>query len=145
MILLLRSFSRSRFDFPIKHENKNTARIMDFLFYLSPDPLLRVLSNLRASNVPTPPGRGRRGRLSDLRGAGGGLVCSPIPWSVPLSRFRSFAITIRSAGRRGDCDVRRFCQLVFLRYPLANDGEAAAGRPVGGRRSGCVICRMRWR
>lgn len=62
MILLLRSFSRSRFDFPIKHENKNTARIMGFLFYLSPDPLLPALSNLRASNVPPPPGRGRRGR-----------------------------------------------------------------------------------
>ena len=24
--------------------------------------------------------------------------------------------------------MRRFCQLVFLRYPLANDDEAVAGR-----------------
>lgn len=98
MILLLRSFSRNRFDFPIKHENKNTARIMGFLFYLSPDPLLRVLSNLRASNVPPPPGRGRRGRLSDLRGAGGGLVCLPVLRAGSLSHYRSFAIAIRSVG-----------------------------------------------
>lgn len=86
---------------------------MGFLFYLSPDPLLRALSNLRASNVPPPPGRGRRGRLSDLRGAGGGLVCSPVLRAGSLSHYRSFAIAIRFVGGRGNCDMRRFCQLVF--------------------------------
>lgn len=43
MILLLRSFSRSRFVFSIKHENKNTARIIGFLFILRPTPS-RLLS-----------------------------------------------------------------------------------------------------
>lgn len=36
-----------------------------------------------------------------------------VAFSVPLTRCRSFAIAVRSAGRRGDCDVRRFCQLGF--------------------------------
>lgn len=59
--------------------------------------------------------------------------------ALSLSLVR-YCYSIRRQARR---DVCRFCQLVFLRYPLANDGEAAAGRPVGGRRSGCVICRRR--
>lgn len=33
--------------------------------------------------------------------------------AVPLTLFRSFAIAARSAGRCGDCDVLRFCQLGF--------------------------------
>lgn len=33
--------------------------------------------------------------------------------TVPLTRFRSFAIAVRSAGKHGDCDVHRFCQLEF--------------------------------
>lgn len=122
MILLLRSFSRSRFDFPIKHENKNTAKIIGFLFILRPTPSCGFFLVCEPHIVPRPQAWDVRASV-DLRGAGGRLTCLPIPWSVPLSRFRSFAITIRSAGGRGDCDMRRFCQLVFLRYPLA--GEAA--------------------
>lgn len=35
----------------------------------------------------------------DLRGAGGGLACSPIHQAVPLSHYRSFAFSIPIHGR----------------------------------------------
>lgn len=53
--------------------------------------------------------------MSDDRSAAAsdGVTCSSIPHAVPLTRFRLFAIAVRFAGRRGDCDVRCFCQLEF--------------------------------
>lgn len=49
-------FSQSRLNLSLEYENNNTARI-GISFHLSPDPLLRVLSNPQASNNPPPPGR----------------------------------------------------------------------------------------
>lgn len=66
MILPLPSFSRSRFDFPIKHENKNTAKIMAFLFILRPTPSCGLSLICGPQMFPRPQGVG---------GAGGYLIC----------------------------------------------------------------------
>lgn len=68
--------------------------------------------------------------------------------AVPLTRFRSFAIAVRFAGRRGDCDVRRFCQLEFP-HSLRSSSLVSV-RLVFSRRCCCSIrvrpvVRVGWR
>lgn len=122
MILLLRSFSRSRFDFPIKHENKNTAKIIGFLFYLSPDPLPPALSNLRASNSPPPPWRGMCGRQSICVERAAGWLVRLFPGSCRSLAFaRSLLLSDPQAG--GEIAICTVFASSFSRHPLA--GEAA--------------------
>lgn len=110
----------------ITHTKTRTPRERDIFFRLSPDPLLRALSNLRASNNPPPPGR-REERVSvDLRGAGGGLSCSPVPRAVPLTCYRSFALLISICGRCGAIEMCAVSISSFSRHPLANEREASA-------------------
>lgn len=91
-------FFTKQFNFPIEHENKNTVRT-GVPFRLSPDPLLPALSNLRAL-ICSPAPRAWDEQVSvDLRGAGGGLACLPVPRAVPLSHFvRSLLLSDPQAG-----------------------------------------------
>lgn len=98
--------------FLIEHENKNTARAVDS-FPLSPDPLPPAFSNLRALTRSPAPGRREERMPIDLRGAGGGLICLPVPRAVPLSHYvRSLLLSDPQAGV-SNCDMRRFRQLIF--------------------------------
>ena len=98
MILPFRLFSIKQFNFPIEHENKNTTRT-EVPFRLSPDPLLRVLSNLRVSNVPPPPGRGRSKRRSICGEREAGLLVRlfPVP-CCSLAIARSLLLSDPQAG-----------------------------------------------
>lgn len=101
MILLLRSFSRSRFDFPIKHENKNTAKIIGFLFILRPTPS-RLLSLICGPQLfPRPQGVGCAGVG---RFAGSGRRANLFAYSLEraalsLSLVRYYYPIRRRAGR----------------------------------------------
>ena len=123
IIVISSSFPRSRSNFPIKNENKNTARA-GVSFYLSPTPL-PALSNPRASYSPPPPGGGRSGRRSICGDRAAGWLVRLILCSVPLSHYRSFAIAIRSAGGRGIAICAVFVSS-FSRHPIENEDDAAA-------------------
>ena len=84
--------------FLIEHENKNTARAVSS-FYLSPDPLLRALSNPQALNVPPPPGRGMCGCRSICGERAVGCLVRLFPRTVPLSHYvRSLFLVGLRAG-----------------------------------------------
>lgn len=79
-------FSRSRFDFHIKHENKNTARIIGFLFILRPTPSPRLSLIRRPQIIPRPRAEGGAGGDDD-RVAGGMMIAGGHAFP-----FRSLAI-----------------------------------------------------
>lgn len=67
----------------------------------------------------------------DLRGAGGWLICSPVPRSVSLSHYvRSLLLSDPQAG-----GVIAMCAVFissFSRHPLANEDDVAASARSGG-------------
>ena len=99
MILLLRSFSRSRFDFPIKHENKNTAKIIGFLFILRPTPS-RLLSLICGPQLfPRPQGVGCAGvsRVA-VSGRRAGLFAYSLCRAAHSAIARSLLLSDQKAG-----------------------------------------------
>ena len=99
MTLLLRSFSRSRFDFPIKHENKNTAKIIGFLFILRPTPSRQLSSTRRPHIVPRPRGVGCAGvsRVA-VSGRRAGLFAYSLGRAAHSAIARSLLLSDPQAG-----------------------------------------------
>ena len=117
---------------------------LEFLFIFRPTPSCGLLSHLRALIHSPAPGAWEEQASVDLRGAGGGLVCSPVPRAVPLSHYvRSLLLSDPQAG----WSIAMCAVFVssFSCHPLDSEDEAAAARSGGWRRDGCVICRRRRR
>ena len=126
---------------PTDTSTRKTA-ITGPLFIFRPTPSLRALSHPPALISPPPPGRGEEPASVDLRERAAGWLVRLFPFPVrSLTAFVRFFHIDPLAGWV-DCDVHRFCQLIFSSSVSEwGGGGGSVGAEGGG--GGCVICRMR--